>query len=262
MDWKSDKCSVCGEDLQAIQEMLGRTFIRNRNCLCRREEYDRRRSTEENQQKQNRVKQLLSNSMMGGNFRQKTFENWNHAIGNEEMFTMATNYAEQFQEMKKQHIGITIWGDPGNGKTYASMAIANRLLDKGIPVICVSINSILERFRASYNTWGHEGEDTILNGLRNADLLIIDDLGTEQLNEWSKTKIYQIMDSRYNNGEPLPIIITTNFKMQEIMDKYDRRTYERIVEMAPPIKNRMKSVRMNKAKEKTEVINKLFEKKE
>jgi len=66
-----------------------------------------------------------------------------------------------------------------------------------VPVVCISINGLLKRIRETYNTWGKGGEFEILKSLGSADLLVIDDLGTEQNTEWSISKIYTIMDSRY-----------------------------------------------------------------
>jgi len=37
--------------------------------------------------------------------------------------------------MKKENIGLLIWGPPGAGKSYFSFCIANDLLKEMVPVI-------------------------------------------------------------------------------------------------------------------------------
>ena len=154
--------------------------------------------------------------------------------------------------MKEKSIGLLLYGAPGNGKTFVSAAIANKLLASMVPVICVSINSLLARIKETFNSWGKEAEDTIINSLANADLLIIDDLGTEQATDWSKTMIYNIIDSRYRNG--LPLIISTNVELDKLEKKYEKRTYDRLLEMCTPIKNEGLSIRRKKAVEKTDIL--------
>lgn len=81
--------------------------------------------------------------------------------------------------MRESNQGILIYVEAGNGKTYFSASIANALLDKLVPVICVGTIALTERISQSKKNYGEEGIFTVLNALENADLLIIDDLGTE-----------------------------------------------------------------------------------
>jgi len=120
----------------------------------------------------------------------------------------------------------------------------------------VSINSLLDRIKETYNKWGQEGEDTILKNLANADLLIIDDLGTEFKGEWSVSRVYSIIDSRYRNG--LPLIITTNFTMQDLKARYGDRTHDRILEMCTPVHNDKASLRSEKQQEKSKLLRELL----
>ena len=55
---------------------------------------------------------------------------------------------------------------------------------------------------------GEKKENRNIGSIGCADLLVIDDLGTEQT-QWSISKIYTIIDSRYRNK--LPTIVTTNY---------------------------------------------------
>lgn len=247
-------CEVCKDPIEKLVTLEGfnRTIKANVNCKCRREELAAKRLLEENKEKQIRLNSIIKNSLMDNSFRTKTFESWDFTKGNEKMHKIGVKYSSNFKEMKEKSVGLLIYGEPGNGKTFVSAAIANKLLDDMVPVICVSINSLLSRIKETFNSWGKEAEENIIKSLSNADLLIIDDLGTEQATEWSKTKIYNIIDSRYRNG--LPLIISTNVSLVDLENKYDKRTYDRLLEMCTPIKNDGPSIRRKKAVEKTEIL--------
>lgn len=249
-------CEKCGDPIQkdiVILNVLRRVPI---VCSCRKKELEKKAIEDENKEKQIRLNSIFKNSLMDEKFKKCTFENWNHDIGSEKIFKICSKYASNFTKAKEDNLGLMLYGEPGNGKTHAVSCIANYLMLRGIPTICVSINKMLERIKETYSSYGKEGEETVLKSLSNADLLIIDDLGTEQKNEWSAAKIYNIMDSRYRNG--LPTIITTNINLKDLENMYQKRTYDRLMEMCTPVMNDGKSIRVQKGKEKTELLKRLI----
>jgi DNA helicase TIP49 (TBP-interacting protein) len=74
---------------------------------------------------------------MNDKFRKCTFENWDHNIGNEKLYQLDIKYTVKFQKLKAENQGLLIHGEPGNGETYLSACIANKLLRQLAPVICV-----------------------------------------------------------------------------------------------------------------------------
>lgn len=232
-------------------------------CKCAREEYNTRKQLEKNKENQIKLESLIKNSLMDTSFYEKTFVAWDFKKGSKKMYSLGVKYVEKFQEVKKEGIGLLIHGEPGNGKTYLCCCIANALLQKYVPVICVSINGLLSRIKETYNKWGEEAEADILRGLGRADLLIIDDMGTENPTDWSRSTIYNIIDSRYRSK--LPLIITTNLEIDTsktdgvLAEMYGRRTEDRIFEMCTPVKNTGKNIRLDEAKRKTELLKSLFD---
>ncbi|MBA4509160.1 ATP-binding protein [Clostridium sporogenes] len=255
-EYKIKTCDNCGEPVEKIINLLGKERIVPIMCSCKKQKYEVKRIEEENKEKQLRVKSIIKNSLIDEKFKNSRFDNWDLSKGTKKMYNIGLKYVAKFSEMKKESVGLLIYGDPGNGKTHTTACIANSLIDKMIPVICVNIDGLLNRIKETYNTWGKEGEETILKSLSNADLLIIDDLGTEQDTDWAKSKIYNILDSRYRNG--LPLIITTNLPLRELENRYEKRTYDRILEMCTPVFNDGKSIRVEKAKEKTQILKELL----
>ncbi|WP_396134091.1 ATP-binding protein [Clostridium sporogenes] len=251
-------CSVCGEAIEKTTYIpgLNRTIKGPVMCKCKREALIAKEKEEINKEKQLRLKRIIKNSLIDEKFRNSKFENWDFTKGNDKMYKIANKYTKRFENMKKESVGLLLYGTPGNGKTYTVACIANFLIEKMLPVICVNADSLLNRIKDTYKKWGKEVEEDVIRGLDNADLLIIDDLGTEQDTEWTRTKIYNILDSRYRNG--LPLIITTNLSLMELKNRYEKRTYYRILEMCTPILNGGKNIREEKAKEKTKILKELL----
>lgn len=197
--------------------------------------------------KQKRLERIIDNSLMDEEFKNCTFESWDFSLGsNKKMFEIGKRYADNFQKCKDENIGLLIYGPPGNGKTFLSACITNELIKKLTPVVCVSVIGLLQRIQKTFSKFEKEGVETVLSSLDNAELLILDDLGTEKMSDWSISVIYQIIDSRARLKKPL--IITTNIDLEEIKERYDRRTYDRIIELCTQIKNEGSSIRQTKGK--------------
>ncbi|MHC1683718.1 MAG: ATP-binding protein [Clostridiaceae bacterium] len=260
-----EKCTICGDDLFKEYKILGKKRVVKVLCKCGVAERNEKKSIDEAKEKQLRLETLMRNSLMDKKFKDSNFANWDFDKGSKQMYSLGKRFVENFSECKKEGLGLIIYGQPGNGKTYLSSCIANELLSKSIPVICVSVNGLLSRIQETYNRWGKEAESDVIRGLCNADLLIIDDLGAEKKsanNDWSVSMIYNIIDSRYRSR--LPLIITSNLNINPkesngvLAEKYHNRTEDRILEMCTPIHNTAKSIRVEEAKKKTELLKKIL----
>ena len=71
--------------------------------------------------------------------------------------------------------------------------------------------------------------EEVLNEYEQAHLLIIDDLGAENITDWSYEMLYQIINYRYSNL--LPTIFISNLSDLELEKKLDKRIVSRIYEM-------------------------------
>jgi DNA replication protein DnaC len=209
-----------------------------KQCECERKEYEKKKKEEENKQRQYRLDRLKQYSMMDKHFQKCTFENFKVDKHNEKLYKLALNYCERWSEMKKENMGFLFYGPPGTGKTYLAFCIANKLLEKLVPVIALSSIGLLNRIKQTYNTYGKEAETEIILSLKNAALLVIDDIGAENDTNWVKEKLYEIIDSRYRDGKPM--ICTTNLTREQLKNKLTgndgvTRTYDRLIEMCYPI---------------------------
>jgi len=84
------------------------------------------------------------------------------------------------------------------------------------------LDSIID-YRFSKTTGSSISYDNLLN----VDLLIIDDLGTENINSMKFTELFNIINTRLLN-ENTKTIIYTNLSVQELLINYDERIVSRI----------------------------------
>lgn len=133
------------------------------------------------------------------------------------------SFAESFNGKGK---GILIMGETGLGKTHLSLAIANKLIEKGYCVVYGSVPTLVRRIQDEQ--FGRAEGDT-LSLATSCDLLILDDLGAENCTEWCVSLLYEIINTRQN--KQLPMIINTNLDLDELSEKYQRRLSSRMFSM-------------------------------
>jgi len=109
---------------------------------------------------------------------------------------------------------LMIQGSYGCGKTHLAAAIANGCLGKGIPVLFVNIPDLLDYLRGAYSPNAEETYDERFNEVRDAAILILDDLGTQNATPWAEEKLYQIFNTRYVHKRPT--VITTNLDLDDL----------------------------------------------
>lgn len=140
-----ETCSNCGEPIQKDIEILNKVRRVPIVCSCRKAELEKKAIEDENKEKQQRLDTIFKNSLMDEKFKSCTFETWDHKRGSEKVFKICIKYAENFKSAKENNMGLMVYGEPGNGKTHAVSCVANHLMARGVPVICVSIEMLLSQ---------------------------------------------------------------------------------------------------------------------
>ena len=124
---------------------------------------------------------------------------------------------------------ILLCGDVGRGKSHLAAAVANKLLEKNIDVLFLIVPDFLDSIRASYNDAGEFSEAEIMSRAQQVGVLILDDLGAHNFSEWTKNRLFSLINYRVNYNAPC--LITTNLSLDELNETIGTRTVSRIVEM-------------------------------
>ena len=117
---------------------------------------------------------------------------------------------------------LYIGGPTGVGKTHLSVAIVSERLRIGDDALFHSVPTMLDELRKTYSREGKSGDGfyTFFNRLKDADLLVLDDLGSGSITEWSEEKLYQLITHRYDNR--LPTIINSRGSLGPVAPEDDR----------------------------------------
>jgi DNA replication protein DnaC len=126
----------------------------------------------------------------------------------EEAFKSAQSFAEEPEGW------IVFTGTYGCGKTHLAAAIANYRASQGYPVMFVVVPDLLDHLRSTFSPSSSTSYDRRFEEIRTTPLLILDDLGTQNMTPWVREKLYQLFNYRYN--AKLPTVITSSDEFDDI----------------------------------------------
>lgn len=231
---KPEKCKYCGKTLYyECVVLMGQAMIWNLEkprCDCEKavafwKEWDAKQEktkkekelTEEQERRKQKIESILGKSGIKKRYLSRTIESFAVTAENKKSFDIVTDYINNFKKYSAQGKGLYLEGPCGTGKTHLAIAIALAIINTGIPVICKTSIDILSDIKRCYERNSEVTEEEVLEAYKTVDLLIIDDLGKEQVTEWSVPVLYSILNERYE--ALLPTIITTNYNTTALAEK-------------------------------------------
>lgn len=119
---------------------------------------------------------------------------------------------------------LLLEGTYGCGKTHLAAAVGNTRLDFEESVLFITTPDLLDHLRNTFGPSSEVGYDQMFDRLRNAPLLILDDLGVENPSAWAQEKLFQLLNHRYAHF--MPTVITTNADI----DALDPRIRSRLLD--------------------------------
>ena len=188
-------------------------------------------------------KEILSCALEDANLSEKmadqTFENFNLSYYSDEydkqfdcssrknmeaILSDCIYYAENFERSSEN---LLFCGGCGLGKTFLSSALANALIKKGVDVLYVSSNALFPILEDM-----HFGRDVseraayIVKKINECELLILDDLGSEFVTQFTCAELFRIINNRLLSGGKM--IISTNLNRSMLKNTYNERIASRI----------------------------------
>jgi DNA replication protein DnaC len=125
---------------------------------------------------------------------------------------------------------LYFWGPSGVGKTHLSTAIAHRAWDGRRTVHFAVIPDFKEKLRLFENHYDYDAKKRYVQRCIEADVLVIQELGRGTVSEMVQEALWTILDRRLldrRNG----LVITSNFPLEKIGEKYGGTISRRIEEM-------------------------------
>ena len=147
------------------------------------------------------------------------------ALNSEQHESLRNAYEGALRYANEPRGWLLIQGSYGVGKTHLAAAIANECLKRNVPVVLLNAPDLLDYLRAAFSPNVEETFDRRFDDLREAPLLILDDLGTQNATPWAEEKLFQILNHRYIAR--LPTVITTNLALEDL----DPRLSSRLADM-------------------------------
>ncbi len=135
---------------------------------------------------------------------------------------LCKEYVDAFTPENAQN--LLFMGSPGLGKTHLTLAIVSGVVEKGYMPFYGPAETLFTLVSSERFSGENKGS---YNAMLECDLLVIDDLGTEYVNEFSRSVLYNLINSRLLSKKPT--IINTNLTMKEIADRYGERIVSRLI---------------------------------
>ena len=208
---EGETCSLCGGAgfVHPVLDSGKVDYGRAVPCSCSRGELRRKKS------------EFLERYSNLGALSRLTFDNLSpkgrtaNAVS-QEHFARICQAAKAFADNPE---GWLVYSGPGgSGKTHLACAVANRRLGSGEPVFYIGAADLLDHLRSAFSPASDTTYDELFEQVKNAPLLVLDDLTMGSATAWAKEKVEQLLNHRFNAR--MATVITTDAppeKMDERM---------------------------------------------
>ncbi len=165
------------------------------------------------------------------------FKNFNiglfstHKLNEDDRFSPRKNIENILKYLREEYIpnfintddNLLFYGDSGTGKTFLSCCIAKELLDDGFLVVYRTVDELMSNLREIRFENNSDLEDLLIN----CDLLIIDDLGAEQITDFTTSEFFNLLNKKLLRKKKM--LISTNLNLADIRVTYTERISSRLL---------------------------------
>ena len=130
------------------------------------------------------------------------------------VLNILVDFVEQYPKEGQQ--GLYLYGDMGIGKSYFMAALAHEMSVLGVATTMVHFPSYVLDVKNAIST-GTVKE--MVDAIKLAPVLILDDIGAEQATSWVRDEVLQVI-LQYRMTENLPTFFTSNYSFLDLEAKW------------------------------------------
>ncbi|MEE8526099.1 MAG: ATP-binding protein, partial [Thermoanaerobaculia bacterium] len=157
-------------------------------------------------------------------------------------------YVDSFLDLEENRFresGLILIGPPGIGKTHLAVAVLIELIERyNLRGRFVDFTSLLHQIQSTFDSGSPESKHHVLDPVIKAEVLVLDELGSQKPTDWVKDTLYLIMNTRYT--ERRPTLFTSNYRLEAggagaddpnaLASRLSPLLVSRLYEMAQPVR--------------------------
>ncbi len=137
--------------------------------------------------------------------------------------------------------GLLLMGQCGVGKTHLAVAVLLEIIDQGKPgrLLFSNFQELIQQIMMTFDSNQALSKTEILTPVVEADLLVMDELGSQKPTDFVRDMLYHVINTRYN--EKRVTIFTTNYldnpsqRDESLESRIGTRLRSRLWEMSDPV---------------------------
>ena len=225
---EQQECPIHGP-FQSRKFSLGGTEIATRCSACFEDDALKEVQEQERKRQMAMNESVMRNAAIPQRFASRTLENYDAKLpGQRAALQAATNYADNFLDALATGRSLIFCGTAGTGKTHLAVGIAKRALSFGKTATFTTAMDAIRSVRETYRKNSEVTERQAIARFAQADLAIIDEVGSQLGTDAEKVTLFDLINARYERERPM--IVLSNLTIKEVEQYMGSRAFDRLRE--------------------------------